>query len=372
MNAIKQPNAASASKLKVGILFGGRSPEHNISLLSAYNVVANMDKDLFEPVLLAIGRDGTWYHLSEMNISDPTDAQKVKLPASDRVVYLSQNTGDGAVIDKQTGEIITSIDVLYPVLHGANGEDGSIQGLAKVAGLPCVGCSILGSSAGMDKDVTKRLLRDAGIGVADFVTLRRGYNDKITYAEMSQRLGTALFIKPANLGSSVGVSFVDNEADYLRAVEEGFRYDPKVIVEEKISGREIECAVLGNQHPEASTIGEILPKTEWYTFENKYVDDDGAGLAIPADIGQDKIEEARQIAIKSYVNLECCGLTRVDMFLKADGQIIVNEVNTLPGFTKISMYPKLWGYSGLEYKDLISRLISLAVERYEAERALIY
>jgi len=360
-----------ADKIKVGIVFGGRSPEHNISLLSSYNVVGNIDRSKYEPVLLAIDKDGVWHYGGDtMNLAHPSDAQKVSLPEFDNVVYLSQNAKEGAVIDKETGKKIANIDVLYPVLHGAYGEDGSIQGMAKVAGLPCVGCGILGSSAGMDKDVTKRLLRDCGIGVADFVTLRQGYNDHLTYDTIVEKLGSELFIKPANLGSSVGVSFVDNEADFLKAVEEGFRYDPKVIVEEKITGREIECAVLGNSKPMPSTIGEILPKTEWYTFENKYIDDDGAGLAIPADIGEEHTKKAKQIAIDTYVNLECCGLTRVDMFLKEDGNIIVNEVNTLPGFTKISMYPKLWQHAGIEYQDLITKLIELAIEKFEKEENL--
>ena len=358
-------------KIKVGIVFGGRSPEHNISLLSAYNVVGNIDRSKFEPVLLAIDKEGIWhYGGNKMTISNPTDAAKVSLPQYDNTVYVSQNAHDRSVINKETGEVITKIDVLYPVLHGAYGEDGAIQGMAKVAGLPCVGCGILGSSAGMDKDVTKRLLRDAGIGIADFVTLRKGYNDHLTYEEISIKLGKELFIKPANLGSSVGISFVDNEVDFNNAVANGFLYDPKVIVEEKIIGREIECAVLGNENPLPSTIGEILPKTEWYTFENKYIDDDGAGLAIPADIGEENTVKAKQIAIDTYVNLECCGLTRVDMFLKTNGAIIVNEVNTLPGFTKISMYPKLWDHAGIPYQDLITKLIELAIDKFEGEERL--
>ncbi|MEM9545361.1 MAG: D-alanine--D-alanine ligase [Bacteroidota bacterium] len=358
-------------KIKVGVVFGGRSPEHSISLLSASNVIENMDKDRFEVIRLAIDKNGIWhYNEGELELKNPGNAQLVALPEYDNAIYLSQNTGDRTIVDQATGNVITEIDVLYPVLHGAFGEDGSIQGLAKVAGLPCVGCGILGSSAGMDKDVTKRLLRDSGIGIANFVTLRKGYNDHLTYDEIKKSIGGELFIKPANLGSSVGVSFVDNEEDFNKAVKEGFEYDPKVIVEEKIVGREIECAVLGNEQPQASVIGEILPKTEWYTFENKYVDDDGAGLEIPAKLTEEETERARSIAINSYVNLECCGLTRVDMFLKPDGEIIVNEVNTLPGFTKISMYPKLWGYSGIEYRDLITKLIELAIEKFESEARL--
>ena len=360
-----------ADKLKVGIVFGGRSPEHNISLLSAYNVVGNIDRTLFEPVLLAIDKKGIWHYGGDtMNISNPTDAANVSLPQYDTTVYISQNAHERSVIDQKTGKVITTIDILYPVLHGAYGEDGAIQGMAKVAGLPCVGCGILGSSAGMDKDVTKRLLRDANIGIAKFVTLRKGHNAHLTYQEISENLGKELFIKPANLGSSVGISFVDNEADYEEAVANAFQYDPKVIVEEKITGREIECAVLGNENPKASAIGEILPKTEWYTFENKYIDDDGAGLAIPADIGEELTKKAKQIALDTYINLECCGLTRVDMFLLPTGKIIVNEVNTLPGFTKISMYPKLWDHSGIKYKDLITALIELGISKFESEQKL--
>ena len=358
-------------KIRVGVVFGGRSPEHNISLLSASNVIDNIDRSKFEVVLLAIDKKGIWhYNEGELKLNNPRNAQLVSLPEYKNVIYLSQNSGEHTIIDKSTGLEITKIDVLYPVLHGTFGEDGSIQGLAKVAEIACVGCGILGSAAGMDKDVTKRLLRDAGIGIADFVTLRRGYNDHLSYDEIKDSIGGELFIKPANLGSSVGISFVDNEEDFINAVQEGFKYDPKVIVEEKITGREIECAVLGNENPKASVIGEILPKTEWYTFENKYVDDDGAGLEIPAKITEEEASRARTIALNTYINLECCGLSRVDMFLKPSGEIIVNEINTIPGFTKISMYPKLWGESGIEYQDLITRLIELAIEKFEAENSL--
>lgn len=360
-----------AQKIKVGVVFGGKSPEHNISLLSASNVIANIDRERFEVVLLAIDKQGFWHlNKGDLNLNNPGDANLVSLPEYDNIVCLSQNFGDRVIIDKSNGKVVSKIDILYPVLHGAFGEDGAIQGLAKVAGLPCVGCGILGSSACMDKDVTKRLLRDSGIGIADFITLRRGYNDHLTYTEIKEKIGGDMFVKPANLGSSVGVSFVDNEVDFVKAVREGFEYDPKVIVEEKITGREIECAVLGNENPRASVIGEILPKTEWYTFENKYIDDDGAGLEIPANISEEDSERARSIAIDTYVNLECSGLARVDMFLKSNGEIIVNEINTIPGFTKISMYPKLWGHSGIAYKDLITKLIQLAIEKFAKENRL--
>jgi len=360
-----------SKKVKVGIVYGGQSPEHNISLLSAYNVFKNINLDRYTPVLLPIDKAGNWYYQEgDINLTHPTDAQMVSLPTYRHKVYISQNAQDGSIVDAATGEVITTIDILYPVLHGAYGEDGAIQGLAKIAGLPCVGCSILGSAAGMDKDVTKRLLRDAGIGIAKFVTLRQGYNDHLSYDEIRCDLGSELFIKPANLGSSVGISFVENAEDFKTAVAHAFLFDPKVIIEEKIVGREIECAVMGNADIRTSTIGEILPKTEWYTFENKYVDDDGAGLSIPADIGRENIDRARDIASRAYRSLECCGLARVDMFLKDDGEIIVNEINTLPGFTKISMYPKLWAQSGIAYQDLISKLIEYAIEHFNIQNNL--
>jgi len=358
-------------KLKVGILFGGRSPEHKISLLSASNVIERIDRSKFDVVLLPIDKDGTWYIQNELSVVHPGDAKNITLTNLEDKVILSQNTGEHSIISLISGKEIAKIDVLYPILHGINGEDGSIQGLAKVAGIPCVGCGILSSSACMDKDITKRLLRDANIPNANFLTLRKGYNDELSYYHVSKKLGEQLYIKPANLGSSVGVSLVKNEDQYNDAIRLAFQYDHKVIVEERIIGKEIECAVLGNLDPKASVIGEILPKTEWYTFENKYVDDDGAGLEIPAKISDELSEKARKLAVETYRTLDCSGLARVDMFLKEDGTILVNEVNTIPGFTSISMYPKLWNATNLDYENLISKLIFHAVEKYKSEDALI-
>lgn len=359
-------------KKKIGVLFGGRSSEHTISLLSAKNVVDAMDKDLFDPVLIAIDKTGTWhYNEGPMRIIHENDARKISLHNLDNPVILSQNADEHTLFSVKTGNPIAEIDVLFPVLHGTYGEDGSVQGFAKLANLPCVGCGILGSAVGMDKDVTKRLLRDSGIGVADFITIRKGYNDHLTYEDITSKLGHELFIKPANLGSSVGVSYVKNKESFEKAVREGFEYDPKIIVEEKVTGREIECAVLGNIYPKASAIGEVVPsKEEWYSFESKYVDEAGARLDIPAKLDAESVDKAQKLAVETYRLLECEGLTRVDMFLKEDGSLIVNEINTIPGFTKVSMYPKLWEISGLPYKELITRLIELAEESHRDRNAL--
>lgn len=361
----------SSEKTTVAILFGGKSPEHAISLLSARSVIDNIDGQRFAKVLIGIDTSGVWRHYGPtIQFENEGSPLHVSLPAGGEVIELSQSHGVKTIVDS-AGQVVAEVDVIFPVLHGLYGEDGSVQGLAHLAGLPCVGCGILGSAVCMDKDVAKRLLRDAGIAVADFVTLRQGYNDQLTYGEVKAKLGPELYIKPVNLGSSVGVSFVDNEADYQTAVAEAFRYDMKVIVEEKVTGREIECAVLGNESPVASAIGEIAPTAEFYTFESKYVDKDDAKLSIPAQIPKAVADRARALAVETFVLLECLGFARVDMFLTVDERLIVNEVNTIPGFTSISMYPKLWEYSGLPYTDLLSKLIDLAMDRERATALLL-
>ena len=361
-----------SAKTRVAMVFGGKSPEHNISILSCKNVFNAIDKEVYEVILVYIDKTGQWYFCPKgMVLNHDDDPNNVKYVGPLLRVYLSQNTDDKCLINVRDASKVADIDVLYPVLHGNFGEDGSVQGLAKLANLPCIGCGILGSAVGMDKEIAKRVLRDGGIGIAPFVTLRKGHSENTPYTEVSAVLGNELFIKPATLGSSVGVSFVDNEADYKNAVNEAFKYDTKVLVESKMKGREIECAVMGNENIEASGIGEVLPKTSWYTFENKYVDDDGAKIAIPADLTSAQTEKARKVAIETYRLLECRGLTRVDMFLLENEDIIINEVNTLPGFTKISMYPKLWEAAGLAYTPLITKLITYAQEEHQRMEALL-
>jgi D-alanine-D-alanine ligase len=262
------------------------------------------------------------------------------------------------------------VDVVFPILHGTYGEDGTIQGLLKLAGIPFVGASVLGSAVGMDKDVMKRLLKEDGILIADFLVFNRMFQEEINFENIKNQLGLPFFVKPANLGSSVGVSKVNDEVQFKKAINEAFKYDNKIIIEENINGREIECSVLGNNDPIASLPGEVLPSHEFYSYEAKYIDENGAALKIPAQLPKKIVNNVQALAIKSYKALCCEGMARVDLFLNDDNEIIINEINTIPGFTNISMYPKLWEASGISNAELIDRLIQLAIERYESEKRL--
>jgi len=349
----------------VAILFGGRSPEHNISLLSAQNVYQSLDKTQFEPLLIGIDKAGVW-HLndSNMQIAQGDNASQISMSDVSNPVLISQNTDKQGVVSALNQNKLSDIDVLFPVLHGAYGEDGSVQGLAKLADLPCVGCGILGSAVGMDKEIMKHILRSNDISVAKWVTVRQ-HNPDIDYEETVDKLGQELFIKPANLGSSVGVSYSDNKTSFEQGLNAALKYDPKVIIEEKIAGREIECAVLGNHNPQASIPGEIVPKKDFYSYESKYLDEKGAELLIPAPLSSEERDRVKALALKTYIALECRGMTRVDMFMTESGQLIINEVNTIPGFTNISMYPKLWEASGLTQTKLMTKLIELAIEEHQ-------
>jgi D-alanine-D-alanine ligase len=257
---------------------------------------------------------------------------------------------------------------VIPVLHGPNGEDGTIQGLFRLLGVPFVGSDVLGSAICMDKDVMKRLLRDAGIRQANFCVYRD--DQKIDFAEVVKKLGLPFFVKPCNLGSSVGISKVHVADEFEKAVAEAFLHDRKVIIEEAIKGRELECAVLGNGEPKASVVGEIIPHHEFYSYEAKYLDENGASLEIPAKLPESISDEVRRLAIKAYQVLECADLARVDFFLSEKNEIYLNEVNTFPGFTSISMYPMMWEKSGLSYADLIENLIQFAHARHKKNARL--
>ena len=359
------------AKLRVGVVFGGKSAEHEVSLQSAKNIVEAMDKTRFDVVLLGIDKQGQW-HINDasnflLNAQDPA---RIALNPSD--TRLAQIPGQAAqpFIDADNAAPLPHIDVIFPIVHGTLGEDGSLQGMLRMANLPFVGSDVLGSAACMDKDVTKRLLRDAGLNIAPFVTLTKANRQRITFSDVEAKLGLPLFVKPANQGSSVGVSKVTSEAQYHDAVRLAFEFDHKVVVEKGIVGREIECAVLGNDAPEASTCGEIVLNSEFYAYDTKYIDDNGARVVVPAEIDPAVNEKIRQIAIEAYQTLGCAGMARVDVFLTAENEVIINEINTLPGFTNISMYPKLWQASGVSYTDLISRLIDLALARHQADSAL--
>jgi D-alanine-D-alanine ligase len=359
------------TKKRVGILFGGCSAEHEVSLQSAKNVFDAIDRDKYEPVLIGIDKNGKWL-LEDSGggefLLDADNPQKIRLnPNGKPVVLLPASGGVFAHID-ETGKR-TSVDVIFPILHGPLGEDGAIQGLLKLANVPFVGVSVLGSAVGMDKDVMKRLLHEAGIPIAKYITVHS--RDIIPdFSIIVKAVGLPHFIKPANMGSSIGVNKAHNEAEYIKFVQDAFQYDTKIVIEEYIKGRELECSVLGNDKPIRSLPGEIKPRHEFYSYNAKYIDENGAGLVIPAELTDQKIKEIQTLAVKTYKTLCAEGLSRIDFFMRDDGSLIVNEINTMPGFTKISMYPKLFENLGISYKDLIDRLIELAFERRKKESKL--
>jgi D-alanine-D-alanine ligase len=369
------------AKQNIGILCGGRSAEHEVSLQSACNVFDAVDRSRFNPLLIGIDKNGSWWVASGKsaadligNIGDP------------KHICLARNLVPAALLPNSKGMLAVKgqksvkLDVVFPLLHGPFGEDGTVQGLLQLADVPFVGPGVLGSAVGMDKDVMKRLLRDAGIPIGKFLVLRSGLSSDAgrsgtsaggqkSFAAISAELGSPVFVKPANMGSSVGVSKVNNETEYNAAVKEAFKYDSKVILEETINGREIECAVLGNDDPEASLPGEIRAAHNFYSYEAKYIDADGAALIIPAVLPAETIKRVQELAVLTFTTLECRGLSRVDFFLRDNGEVLVNEINTMPGFTKISMYPKLWAVSGIPYTQLINELIDLAAEQYRKENS---
>ncbi|MDY0406986.1 D-alanine--D-alanine ligase [Virgibacillus sp. 179-BFC.A HS] len=358
-------------KIKVGIIFGGKSAEHEVSLQSAKNIVDAIDKDKYEVTLIGIDKQGSW-HLNDQSsyLLNAENPKLIQLNKSNDNVAIIPGSENNQMIHASNGTGLDKLDVVFPIVHGTLGEDGSLQGMLRLANIPFVGPSVLSSAICMDKDIAKRLLQSAGIHVAKGLVYTSANKGTISYEKAAAKLGTPMFIKPANQGSSVGVSKVKTKKEFEQALALAFDYDNKVVVEESIIGREIECAVLGNENPKASLPGEILPQTEFYSYESKYIDEKGAELAIPADLPEDTTKQIQQVAIAAFETLQCEGLARVDFFLTEDGKIYVNEVNTLPGFTKISMYPKLWEISGLSYSDLISELLDLAMKRFEKNNRL--
>jgi D-alanine-D-alanine ligase len=354
-------------KINVGILFGGKSAEHEISLKSARNVIEALDKNKFNPVLIGITQEGKWlFNDQTALLLENGDEYQINTD-SQHVAMVPQSAGHLAAMGGDTQ--IKNIDVVFPILHGPFGEDGTMQGLLKLADVPFVGAGVLGSAVGMDKDVMKRLLRDAGINIGKYITIR-AHQERPAFETVKQQLGLPCFVKPANLGSSVGISKVDKAEDYDRALDEAFSFDRKVIIEEFIEGREIECAVLGNEEPKASVPGEISFSHDFYSFEAKYQDENGYTINIPADLNESQTKAIQQVALETFRALECEGFGRVDVFLTKDDCILVNEINTIPGFTKISMYPKLWEASGLAYSDLITHLLELAIDRFNKEKLI--
>jgi len=357
-------------KLRVALLFGGKSAEHEISLISARSIFAAMDKKKYEVIAVAIDKQGRWFIDEGARwLRDPRQ-KSIESRAARAAAAVLPGENRAPLVCPERGRPLGAIDVVFPVLHGPFGEDGTVQGLLKLANLPFVGAGVLGSAVGMDKDVMKRLLRDARIPVARFLAFGRADRDRINFAKMKEALGLPLFVKPANLGSSVGISKVAHRAQFGAAVDEAFRYDNKILIEECVDGREVECSVLGNEKPLASLPGEIIVRREFYSYDAKYLDEEGARFEIPARLPKATIQKVQRLALQSYRTLCCEGMARVDFFVRANGEVLVNEINTIPGFTPISMYPKMWEASGLSYPRLIDRLIGLALERARRERRL--
>ncbi|MFH0890787.1 MAG: D-alanine--D-alanine ligase family protein [Candidatus Liptonbacteria bacterium] len=353
-----------SQKMKIAVVFGGRSAEHEVSVQSARNIVRALDPEKYEVVPVGIVKSGEWYLVKKESL---LAADKPTISLAD-IEKESNPLSFGFGESKNLPDVFPCVDVVFAILHGPFGEDGTVQGLFKLADIPFVGPGVLGSAVGMDKDIMKRLLRDAGVPIGKFITLSSG--GKINYADVVSRIGSPFFLKPANMGSSVGVHKVKNESEYESSLEDAFQYDRKVVLEEFIPGREIECSVLGNQNPIASVPGEVIARHEFYSYEAKYLDDKGADLKIPAELSPEVVKKVQDVAVKTFQVLCCEGLGRVDCFLKDNGEVLVNEINTLPGFTNISMYPKLWRSSGISDGELLDRLIQLARDRFAEEKKL--
>jgi D-alanine-D-alanine ligase len=358
-----------ADKIRLGILCGGRSVEHEVSLRSTKNIIEAIDKRKYEVVVIGIDKKGMWHYYNPelfLTLIKENALPEIENSSGDIMIY----PGKRQLFRKNGKKLSTEIDVIFPVLHGTYGEDGTVQGLLKLLNVPFVGASVLGSSVGMDKEVAKRLLREAGVPIGNYVSLRKHARESVSFKKIKDAIGMPFFVKPANCGSSVGVSKVSTQEEFTVSLDSAFSFDTKVLCEEFIDGREIECSVLGNEEPEASLPGEIVVKRGFYSYEAKYKDDTSVELQIPAKLGKDTIKKVQDLAIRTYAALCCEGLARVDFFLRGGKEVLVNEINTIPGFTSISMYPKLWEASGISYKKLIDRLIELAIKRHKEESRL--
>jgi D-alanine-D-alanine ligase len=392
------------NKTRVGVLFGGRSGEHEVSLLSAASVVNAIDKNKYEVVPIGITKDGRWLtagdaerllagkhpeseHGKHLRAGDPEATPGAAVLASGESVVvppepihramrsLTPFQSDAASLRRAADRAI-NVDVIFPVLHGTFGEDGTIQGLLELADIPYVGAGVLGSAAGMDKDIMKALFRSAGLPIVKHVTILRSDWDgdaKKTESVVNRALKYPVFVKPANLGSSVGISKAHTKKELGPAIYEAAKYDRKIVIEQGVGGakqkaREIECSVLGNDRPQASVPGEIVPVKEFYDYAAKYLDE-GSELIIPAKLTKAETKKIQELAIGAFRAVDCSGLARVDFLMDPKTRkLFVNEINTMPGFTAISMYPKLWAASGISYSDLIDRLIQLGLERHEDKK----
>ena len=351
------------------VLFGGESSEHEVSLQSASNIFNAVDRTKYRPTLLGITKEGKWM------VNENYPSQQVNLATQNYFeeaceVMIWNKGGKTEVFTMAGGRTLFEIDVIFPIIHGSFGEDGTLQGILRGFKIPFVGPDILGTAICMDKDVTKRVLRESGIRVADGLVVSKHEQSHLSFDSIASEFGLPLFVKPANAGSSVGVSKVIDIESFDKAIQEGFRFDSKILIEKAIVGKEVECAVLGNEYPQASVLGEIIPIVDFYSYEAKYLSETGALLRIPAEVSVDISKAIQETAIKAFQVTGCEGMARVDFFLQENGDFILNEINTLPGFTKISMYPQMWEQSGVSYSDLISKLVELALARDLRNRSL--
>lgn len=346
-------------KLKIALLYGGRSVEHGVSINSARNIFEYIDKEKYEVIPIGISQQGKWYYTSQVN-KEIEKGQPLSI----------QLDPSSPTFRSHTTTYLP--DVVFPVLHGTDGEDGSIQGLLKALSLPMVGTGVLGSSMSMSKLVAKRMLREAGLPVSDFLYCYFSNYADFSFEKVEKELGLPFMVKSASLGSSVGVSKVKSETDFTKAIEDAFRYDDCVLFEKFIKGREIECAILGNSPPEASLPGEIIISSnyEFYTFDAKYVDGAAVTIQVPATLDSTAVEKIRDYSVKAFQTLACEDFARVDLFLTDSGEVFINEINTIPGFTNSSMFPMMWKERGLSFTELISKLIKLAQERHQGSHRI--
>ena len=352
------------SRLRVGVLFGGRSTEHEVSILSAQSIITAMDPERFEPVPLYIDKNGRWLVGASLK-------RLVGEDAPGKYVYLPPDPTQHSLVPAPDGigqpPLMPPLDVIFPVFHGLNGEDGTIQGVLELANLPYVGAGVLGSALGLDKVYMKRAFAAAGLPIVDYLPItRRQYEQdpNAFIALVEERLGYPCFSKFANSGSSVGTTKAHNRSELVAGLRLASSFDRKLLVERAVDARELEVSVLGNDEPQASVVGEVVPAHEFYDYEAKYLDE-GSRLLIPAPIDAGVAEEVRALAVRAFQAVDVAGMARVDFFMeRTTGRVLLNELNTIPGFTRISMYPKLWEASGLSYPSLIERLVDLAIERF--------
>jgi D-alanine-D-alanine ligase len=357
-------------KIKLGLLYGGKSAEHQVSLQTALAVIRALDQDKYDIHPVYITESGEWMRGKQL-VGSIKDVARLRLKQTGKQISpmsLSTHVFAGAPEQQET------VDVIFPLLHGPNGEDGTVQGMLELLNIPYVGNSVLASAAGMDKVIMKNLYAQAGlpqVNYAWFIRSEWEQNRDKAYVEVERKLGYPCFVKPANLGSSVGISKCKNREELISAFEEAFNFDRKIIVEEGVIAREVEIGVLGNDHPSCSVVGEIALKTEFYDYKAKYEDADNA-LIIPAEIDESTYNEMKDMAFKAFKAIDGAGLVRADFFLTQDGNLLINEVNTMPGFTPYSMFPLLWKHAGVSYSELIEKLVNLAIERHEEKQKIRY